>query len=132
MDVVQSIYDRYQIGVVLLGSEVLVEKHLKRLKHLRVRVGDVRPFFVLSKSEVSEMIPHLLSPLKLDWEAPEGLTREQLTEDVYSATNGNLSLMRHFLTQVVVHLAKLRQSPQRQERPDASRAKTPDCSGAVG
>ncbi len=106
MDVVQSIYDRYQIGVVLLGSEVLVEKHLKRLEHLRVRVGDVRPFFVLSKSEVSEMIPHLLSPLKLDWEAPEGLTREQLTEDVYSATNGNLSLMRHFLTQVVVHLEK--------------------------
>lgn len=106
MDVVQSIYDRYQIGVVLLGSEVLAEKHLKRLEHLRVRVGDVRPFFVLSKSEVSEMIPHLLSQLKLDWGAPGGLTLEQVTEDVYSATNGNLSLMRHFLTQVVIHLEK--------------------------
>lgn len=106
MDVIQGLHDRYQIGVVLLGSEVLVEKHLKRLEHLRVRVGDVRPFFVLSKMEVSEMIPQLLSQLKRDWTAPEGLTLEQLTEDVYSATRGNLSLMRHFLTQIVVHLQR--------------------------
>jgi DNA transposition AAA+ family ATPase len=106
MDVVQSIYDRYQIGVVLLGSETLVEKHLRRLEHLRVRVGDVRPFFVLSKSEVSEMIPNVLAELKLDWEAPGGFTREQLAEDIYSATKGNLSLMRHLLTQVVIHLEK--------------------------
>ena len=27
MDVIQGLSDRYQIGVVLLGSEVLVEKH---------------------------------------------------------------------------------------------------------
>lgn len=106
MNVVQGLYDRYRIGVALLGDEVLVEKHLKRLEHLRVRVGDVRPFFVLSKKEVSEMIPHFLSQLKLDWSAPEGLTLEQVTEDIYSATSGNLGLMRHFLTQIVVHLQR--------------------------
>jgi DNA transposition AAA+ family ATPase len=106
MNVVQGIYDRYRIGVALLGDEVLVEKHLKRLEHLRVRVGDVRPFFVLSKKEVSEMIPHFLSQLNLDWSAPEGLTLEQVTKDIYSATSGNLGLMRHFLTQIVVHLQK--------------------------
>jgi hypothetical protein len=32
--------------------------------------------------EVSEMIPQVLSQLKRDWTAPEGLTLEQLTEDV--------------------------------------------------
>lgn len=99
MNVVQGLYDRYRIGIALLGDEVLVEKHLER-----VRVGDVRPFFVLSKKEVSEMIPRLLSQLKLDWSASEGLTLEQLTEDIYSATAGNLGLMRHFLTQIVIHL----------------------------
>ncbi len=104
MNVVQGLYDRYRIGIALLGDEVLVEKHLKRLEHLRVRVGDVRPFFVLSKKEVSEMIPHVLSQVQLDWSASGGLTLEQLTEDMYGATNGNLSLMRHFLTQIVVHL----------------------------
>ena len=105
MDVVQGIYDRYRIGVVLLGDEVLVERHLKRLEHLRVRVGDVRPFFVLSQEEVSAMIPGLLSRIQLDW-VTEGLTLEQVTEDVYSATSGNLSLIRNFLTQVVIHLEK--------------------------
>jgi DNA transposition AAA+ family ATPase len=105
MDVVQGIYDRYRIGVVLLGDEGLVERHLKRLEHLRVRVGDVRPFFVLSQQEVSAMIPSLLSPIQLDW-TTEGLTLEQVTEEVYSVTNGNLSLIRNFLTQVVIHLEK--------------------------
>jgi hypothetical protein len=88
---------------------VLVERHLKRLEHLRVRVGDVRPFFVLSQEEVAAMIPGLLSRIQLDW-TTEGLTLEQVTEDVYSATNGNLSLIRNFLTQVVIHLEKQQSS----------------------
>jgi DNA transposition AAA+ family ATPase len=104
MDVVQDLYDRYQIGVVLLGSEVLVEKHLKRLEHLRVRVGDVRPFYVLSQKEVTEMIPQFLVRLNIDFQSEQGLSLEQLTEDIYSATKGNLSLMRHFLTQIVILL----------------------------
>ena len=106
MDVIQDVYDRYQIGVVLLGDEVLVQKHLKRLEHLRVRVGDVRPFFVLSRKEVAEMIPQFLLRLQLDFQSPQGLSLEQLTDDIYNATNGNLSLMRLFLTQIVVLLQK--------------------------
>jgi DNA transposition AAA+ family ATPase len=104
MDVVQDIYDRYRIGVVLLGSEVLKEKHLARLEHLRVRVGDVRPFGVLSRKEVFEMIPHVLSGLNMDFQAEQGLTLSQLTDDIHHATNGNLSLIRHFLTQIVIVL----------------------------
>jgi DNA transposition AAA+ family ATPase len=106
MEAVQNIYDRYRIGVVLLGDEKVREKHLPRLEHLRVRVGDVRPFLVLSKAEMLEMIPHLLERVKIEWSAPDGLTTQQLTEDVYNATGGNLSLLRHFLTQIVVHLEK--------------------------
>ena len=104
MDVVQDIYDRYRIGVVLLGSEVLVEKHLKRLEHLRVRVGDVRPFGVLSRKEVFEMLPRMLLGLNLDFQAEQGLSLEQLTDDIHHATNGNVSLMRQFLTQIVIVL----------------------------
>lgn len=104
MDVVQDLYDRYRIGVVLLGSEVLVEKHLKRLEHLRVRVGDVRPFSVLSRKEVAELIPQFLLGLAIDFEGPQGLSLEQLTEEMYHATNGNLSLIRQFLTQIVIVL----------------------------
>jgi len=104
MDVVQDLYDRYRIGVVLLGSEVLVEKHLKRLEHLRVRVGDVRPFGVLSRDEVKAMIPHLLQGLSIDLQGQQGLSLEQLTEEMYHATNGNLGLIRHFMTQIVIVL----------------------------
>ena len=104
MDVVQDIYDRYRIGVVLLGSEVLAEKHLKRLEHLRVRVGDVRPFGVLSRNEIFEMLPHMLLGFNLDFQAEQGLTLAQLTDDIHHATNGNVSLMRQFLTQIVIVL----------------------------
>jgi hypothetical protein len=72
MDVIQDVYDRYQIGVVLLGDEVLVQKHLKRLEHLRVRVGDVRPFFVLSRKEVGEMIPSSCSGCSLIFNRHKG------------------------------------------------------------
>jgi hypothetical protein len=89
-----------------LRDEVLVQKHLKRLEHLRVRVGDVRPFFVLSRKEVAEMIPQFLLRLQLDFQSPQGLSLEQLTDDIYNATNGNLSLMRLFLTQIVILLQK--------------------------
>jgi hypothetical protein len=108
MDVVQDLYDRYRIGVVLLGSEVLVEKHLRRLEHLCVRVGDVRPFGVFSRKEVFELIPHFLSGLPIDFQAEQGLSLEQLTEDIHHATNGNLSLMRQFLTQIVILLQEKR------------------------
>ncbi len=104
MDVIQDIYDRYQIGVVLLGTEVLVKKHLVRLHHLRVRVGDVRPFFVLSQKEVGEMIPQFLLRLDIDFQAQAGLSLEQLTEELYRVTQGNLSLIRQFLTQIVILL----------------------------
>jgi hypothetical protein len=102
MDVVQDLYDRYQIGVVLLGDEVLVRKHLVRLEHLRVRVGDVCPFPVLGRKEVGEIIPQLLSGFGIDFQSPQGISLEAVAEIIYSATNGNLSLIRHFLTQIVV------------------------------
>jgi DNA transposition AAA+ family ATPase len=104
MDVLQDLYDRYQIGVVLLGSEVLIHKHLARLHHLRVRVGDVRPFQPLSRKEVLEMMSHMLHQLNIDFQSSSGLSLEQLMEEIYAVTQGNLSLLRHFLTQIVILL----------------------------
>lgn len=104
MDVIQDIHDRYRIGVVLLGTEILLKKQLVRLHHLRVRVGDVRPFLVLSRKEVLELVPHMLLRQAIDFHAPSGLSLEQLTEELYDATGGNLSFLRHFLTQIVLLL----------------------------
>jgi hypothetical protein len=47
-----------------------------------------------------------LERVKIDWSVSDGLTVKQLTEDLYNATGGNLGLLRHFLTQIVVHLEK--------------------------
>lgn len=103
MDSIPCIHP-YHVLAVFLPYVVPTDAFLCQSTHLRVRVGDVRPFGVLSRKEVFEMLPHMLLGVNLDFQAEQGFTLSQLTDDIHHATKGNVSLMRQFLTQIVIVL----------------------------
>jgi AAA domain len=101
LDVVQDLYDRYRIGVILLGPPSLVEGHaLNRHPHLRTRIGRYYGFRLLSQAEIASFVMHFVTDLKVQVSLSSEGGMEWLMEKVHLMTLGNVSLVCLLLDQV--------------------------------
>lgn len=101
LDVVQSLYDRYRIGVVLLGPPSLVESHaFSRHAHLKTRIGRYYGFRLLSQAEIAPLVAHVVSCAKLTVTSKSG-EGAWLVATIHVMTRGNVSLVELLLDQVV-------------------------------
>ena len=108
LDVVQDVYDRYRIGVILLGSTSLVVERsaLKRHEHLRTRIGPYYPFRLLTQGEMHPLIEQMVASCKIECSAKQGCTLNWLVNTLYQVTLGNVSLIGLFLIELVSLLQK--------------------------
>lgn len=101
LDVVQNLYDRYRIGVVLLGPPLLVEGHvLNRHPHLKTRIGRYYGFRLLSQAEIAPLVAHFVASSQLTVSSKSGKGMEWLIESVHLMTLGNVSFVCLLLDQV--------------------------------
>lgn len=108
LDVVQDVYDRYRIGVILLGSPSLVAERsvLKRHEHLRTRIGPHYPFRLLTSGEIHTLVEQMVLACKIECSAKQGCSLDWLVRNLHEVTLGNVSLIRLFLIELVSHLQK--------------------------
>ena len=101
LDVVQNIFDRDRIGMVLLGPATLVKDHaLSRHAHLKTRIGRYYGVRLLSLAEIAHLVAYVVSSAKLTI-APVSGKEEWLVSSIHVMTRGNLSLVGLLLEQMM-------------------------------
>jgi DNA transposition AAA+ family ATPase len=98
LEQVRDIFDRGEIGVVLIGMPGL-EKRLSRYPQLYSRVGFVHAFRPLSAAEVRRLLESHWLPSGVAL-PEEGLTDEETRAAIIRITAGNFRLLQRLLTQI--------------------------------
>jgi DNA transposition AAA+ family ATPase len=95
LEQVRDIYDRSQIGVVLIGMPG-IEKRLSRYPQLYSRIGFVHHFRPLEHAEMQKVLPQLWQQIDHD----NGTLSGEVLTTVMRITGGNFRLMQRLLSQV--------------------------------
>lgn len=95
LEQVRDIYDRSQIGVVLIGMPG-IEKRLSRYPQLYSRIGFVHHFRPLQHTEMKQVLPKLWRHMHPD----NGMLPDEVLTTVMRITGGNFRLMQRLLSQV--------------------------------
>lgn len=98
LEQIRDIYDRSQIGVVLIGMPG-IEKRLSRYPQLYSRVGFVHHFKPLSSDEVQFVLRHKWQQLGLSLD-PTDYTDAEAVAAIVRITGGNFRLLQRLLSQV--------------------------------
>ena len=98
LEQVRDIFDRGEIGVVLIGMPGL-EKRLSRYPQLYSRVGFVHAFRPLSAAEVRHLLESQWLPSGVAL-PKEGLSDEETRTAIIRITGGNFRLLQRLLTQM--------------------------------
>jgi hypothetical protein len=108
LDIIQDIYERVHIGIVLLGPFALVRRDsaLSRHEHLRTRIGGFYPFRLLSVEEAHLLVEQFVGASGLAYDPKQGNSGEWLTAKLFEATVGNISMLRLFLMRIEKELEK--------------------------
>lgn len=99
LEVVRDVYDRRQIGVILIGMPGL-EKRLSRYAQLYSRVGFVHHFKPLSQQEIHFIIQSKWKELGLTLD-PNDFTDHEALTTVLQITGGNFRLLERLMSQIV-------------------------------
>jgi DNA transposition AAA+ family ATPase len=95
LEQVRDIYDRSQIGVVLIGMPG-IEKRLSRYPQLYSRIGFVHHFRPLAHGEMRPVLPRLWQQMHHD----NSTLADDVLTTVMRITGGNFRLMERLLSQV--------------------------------
>lgn len=98
LEQMRDIYDRSQLGMVLIGMPGL-EKRLSRYAQLYSRVGFVHHFKPLSSEEVQFVLRHKWQQLGLSLDLSDFTDAESVAA-ITRITNGNFRLLQRLLAQV--------------------------------
>ena len=98
LEQVRDIYDRGQIGLVLIGMPGL-EKSLARFPQLYSRVGFAHPFKPLGAEEMFFLLEHKWSQLGLTLQRDD-FTDAEAVAAIIRMTGGNLRLVQRLFTQI--------------------------------
>jgi hypothetical protein len=98
LEQMRDIYDRSQIGLVLIGMPG-IEKRLSRYPQLYSRVGFVHHFKPLSSEEVQFVLRHKWQQLGLSLDLGDFTDNESVAA-IIRITNGNFRLLQRLLGQV--------------------------------
>lgn len=101
LDVVQNIFDRDRIGMVLLGPASIVKDHaLSRHAPLKTRIGRYYGLRLLSPAEIAALVTHVVAEAALTV-VPVSGKEEWLVSSIHVMTRGNMSLVGLLLDQVM-------------------------------
>jgi DNA transposition AAA+ family ATPase len=95
LEQVRDIYDRSQIGVVLIGMPG-IEKRLSRYPQLYSRIGFVHHFRPLAHAEMRQVLLRLWQQVHHD----NGTLSDEVLTTIMRITGGNFRLMQRLLGQV--------------------------------
>ena len=98
LEQVRDIYDRNNLGVVLIGMPGL-EKRLARYPQLYSRVGFVHQFRPLSTEELRFILAHKWRQLGLEF-SPEDFTDAEAMAAIGLITGGNFRLVQRLFSQI--------------------------------
>jgi len=95
LEQVRDIYDRSQIGVVLVGMPG-IEKRLARYPQFYSRIGFVHHFRPLAQTEMRQVLPKMWQAMPHDHDC----LSDEVMLTIMRITGGNFRLMQRLLTQV--------------------------------
>ena len=98
LEVVRDIYDRYKIGVVLIGMPG-IEKRFSRYAQFYSRVGFVHNFKSISSDEMEHLLKHKWKELGLSFD-PTDFSDKEAMNDIVRITRGNFRLLHRLFTQI--------------------------------
>lgn len=98
LEIVRDIYDRRQIGVILIGMPG-IEKRLSRYPQLYSRVGFVHQFKPLSPTEIQFILQHKWRTLSSQFD-PEDFTDHEALSTILRITGGNFRLLQRLSSQI--------------------------------
>jgi len=98
LEQVRDIYDRMQVGVILIGMPGL-EKRLARYPQLYSRVDFVHEFRTLSSIELQFVLQHKWRELGLPL-SPEDFEDVEVMAAIARITNGNFRLVQRLFSQI--------------------------------
>ena len=98
LEVVRDVYDRYKIGVVLIGMPG-IEKKLSRYAQFYSRVGFVHNFKSISVDEMSHLLKYKWKELGLSFD-PTDFSDKEAMNDILRITRGNFRLLHRLFTQI--------------------------------
>ena len=98
LEQIRDIYDRSQIGVVLIGMPGL-EKRLERYPQLYSRVGFVHQFRPLSAREMGGVLPVKWQQLSVPYD-PDDPQQKEASAMVMRMTGGNFRLLHRLFMQI--------------------------------
>ena len=98
LEMVRDIYDRRQIGIVLIGMPG-IEKRLSRYPQLYSRVGFVHHFIPLNQKEIQSILQHKWHEMNLQFDMKDPTDHEAIST-IIRITGGNFRLLQRLLSQI--------------------------------